>query len=117
VTRDDVKDVTFYAGASGRIPELVIGVHYELYDGLPAMRKWVSVHHTGKVGAATSTTETVDTLAMELLRSPNWAPERMTVDVVQCNNPTPNDQQVPPDRSGVRSAEPVSIALQLLPGT
>ena len=68
-------------------------VHYELYDGLPTLRKWVSVHNIGAAAAPV----VVSTLVMELLRAPNFAPERMTVITQQANNPTPFDQQVKPE--------------------
>jgi hypothetical protein len=36
---------------------------------------------------------------MELLRAPNFAPERMTVIPMGANNPVPLDQQVKPETS------------------
>lgn len=102
------KQIAFYAAVPSPPLPLEVGVHYEMYDGLPALRKWVTVHHTGGAGDSSTSTKTasssssflsvtVDTLNMELLRAPNFAPERMTVQRVQANNPTPFDQQVAPD--------------------
>ena len=70
----------------------IVTVHYEMYDGLPVLRKWVSVAVPAG-GAAAS----VDALTIDLLRAPNFAPERMTVDTVHANNPTPFGQQTVPE--------------------
>ena len=67
---------------------VVVCVHFELYDDLPVLRKWVSVHHEG------SGKVVVDSLFYEFLRAPNGAPERMTVQLEQANNPFPLDDQV-----------------------
>ena len=72
----------------------VVTVHYEMYDGLPMLRKWVSVA-AAPGGAAVS----VDALTMDMLRAPNFAPERMTVETVHANNPTPAGQQTVPEPS------------------
>ena len=56
------------------------------------LRKWVSVAAPAG-GAAAS----VDALTIDLLRAPNFAPERMTVDTVHANNPTPFGQQTVPE--------------------
>ena len=66
--------------------------HYEMYDGLPVMRKWLSVS-VGVGGGAL----VVSDLMLELLRAPNEAPERMTVITVEANNPTPWSQQTVPE--------------------
>jgi hypothetical protein len=72
----------------------LVNVHYEMYDGIPALRKWLTVTvGTGK-GAAKSVL--VDTVLNEILRAPNFAPDQMTVLQVQANNPTPATQQVVP---------------------
>mmetsp|Transcript_34143 Transcript_34143/g.102956 ORF Transcript_34143/g.102956 Transcript_34143/m.102956 type:complete len:948 (-) Transcript_34143:12-2855(-) len=73
---------------------VTVTVHYELYTGLPTFRKWVSVKYDAESAASAVT---VSSLVMELLRAPNFAPERMTVITQQANNPTPFDQQVKPE--------------------
>ena len=62
-------------------------------DGLPALRKTVSVHNPYYAKHAV----TVDHMTMEMLRAPNWAPDRMTVELEGAANPTPYDQQIPPN--------------------
>ena len=69
-------------------------VHYEIYDGLPALRKWVEVRQ----GAA-SPALVVDDLVIEQFRAPNFVPEQMSVLLIQPNNPTPADDQVVPSPS------------------
>jgi hypothetical protein len=81
------------AAAPASLAGLVVVVHYEMYSGLPTLRKWVTVHNDG----AAATPVIISTLVMELLRAPNFAPERMTVVTQQANNPTPFDQQVKPE--------------------
>lgn len=71
---------------------VVVTLHYEMYDGLPALRKWLTV----RVGPSGPESVTVDTATMELLRSPNWGPELMTVVTQGADNPVPWDQQVVP---------------------
>eukprot|EP00756_Hemistasia_phaeocysticola_P051771 Hpha_TRINITY_DN26949_c0_g1::TRINITY_DN26949_c0_g1_i1::g.24849::m.24849 len=71
-------------------PGAVVLVHYELYDKLPVLRKWVEVKNTGQAQV------TVDTLYYEFLRAPNGAPERMSVLTEQANNPAPWDGQIKP---------------------
>ena len=66
----DPADLRLLAGVAGPPLDVTIGVHYELYDGLPALRKSVSVHNPQRAMAAV----TVDHLVMEMLRAPNWAP-------------------------------------------
>lgn len=82
-------------GGSTTLAGLVVGVHYELYEGLPALRKWVSVHHEGDPAAGAANV-TVDTLNYELLRAPNFAPSHMSCVLQQANNPVPFDEQVVP---------------------
>ena len=72
---------------------VVLTVHFEMYDGLPVLRKWVSVSHEGQNGAKPIV---VNQLNYEMLRSPNFAPERISVVKQQANNPVPFDQQVKP---------------------
>lgn len=89
-------DVNFVppAGAPQALTGFVVTVHYEMFDGLPALRKWVSVSMEAPLA---SKSVTVDSLVMELLRAPNWAPEMMTIVADQANNPAPFSQQVKPD--------------------
>ena len=82
--------------SSSLFKDVVVTVHYEMYDGLPTYRKWVSVANHGS-----SSSIIVETLYYEFLRSPNWAPEHMTVLRQQANNPTPFDQQVRPDHARI----------------
>ena len=63
-------------------------VHYEMYDGMPVLRKWVEV---GIVSGKHSVS--IDSLVYEMLRSPNFAPERMSVILQQYNNPLPSGDQ------------------------
>ena len=65
-------------------------VHYEMYNGVSAYRKWVEVIATGE------TSIVVDTLTYELLRAPNFAPEQLSVVKIQANNPVPFDAQIVP---------------------
>jgi len=80
--------------------DTTVTVHYEMYDGLPLLRKWVSVAQRGGAAAAV----TVDALTTDLLRAPNFAPNAMTVQVVQPANPTPFDQQTRPEPPAVAGA-------------
>jgi len=72
----------------------VITVNYEMYDGLPVLRKWLSA----AVGTNPGDTQSVvvNTVINEILRAPNFAPEMMTIHEVQANNPTPFSEQVVP---------------------
>jgi hypothetical protein len=72
--------------------DTVITLHYEIYDGLPALRKWVTVRQ-----GAESSPITIDSLMIEILRAPNFAPDQMTVFQIEPNNPTPFAQQTVPD--------------------
>ena len=54
-----------------------ITVHYEMYDGIPVLRKWISVNTEGPG------TVMVNTLVYEMLRAPNFAPERLSLVVQQ----------------------------------
>jgi hypothetical protein len=71
-----------------------VAVHYEIYDGLPVLKKWVTVNVTAPAAAVT-----IDNLYIEHLRSPNFAPEQVSVIQIQPNNPTPFSQQIVPDPS------------------
>ena len=79
------------AGAPAALANVVVSVHYEVYDGLPVLRKWVTVEH---LAGSASPPVVVETLDYELLRVPNWAPSRMTVLGKNADN-YPNDQQIP----------------------
>lgn len=70
---------------------VIVTVHYEMYDGLSSLRKWVSVSNGGNASV------TVDALTTDMLRAPNFAPNAMTIETIQANNPTPADQQTVPD--------------------
>jgi hypothetical protein len=73
----------------------LVGVNYEIYDGLPALKKWVTVRTGTTPGAVQSVV--VDQVANENLRAPNFAPDQMTVLEVMADNPTPATQQVVPE--------------------
>ena len=68
-------------------------VHYEMYDGLPALRKWVEVRQ----GAGSPHAVLLDDMVIEQLRAPNFVPDQVSVLQVQPNNPTPFDDQVKPE--------------------
>lgn len=72
----------------------LVSVHYEVIDGLPLLRKWLSVAAGSGPGDAAAVL--VDAVVNEELRAPNFAPDQMTVLEVQANNPTPATQQVVP---------------------
>ena len=72
--------------------DTTVVIHYEIYDGLPALRKWVEVRQ----GAASPAAVVVDDLVIEQFRAPNFVPDQMSVLLVQPNNPTPFDDQVVP---------------------
>ena len=120
------------AGAPAALRGIVATVHYEMYDGLATLRKWVSVvNHAsrtkpgirdggkdqldGKDEGSRSVGEVVivETLHYELLRAPNWAPEYMTVMRQQANNPTPFDQQVPVPDEKHGQAPPIGATFTL----
>jgi hypothetical protein len=73
---------------------VVIAVHFEMYDGLPVLRKFVAVHNDG---APAAPPVEVQALRYEQLRVPNWAPGRMSVHIPEASNPTPFDDTVKPD--------------------
>eukprot|EP01062_Namystynia_karyoxenos_P010762 TRINITY_DN13830_c0_g1_i2.p1 TRINITY_DN13830_c0_g1~~TRINITY_DN13830_c0_g1_i2.p1 ORF type:complete len:583 (+),score=65.77 TRINITY_DN13830_c0_g1_i2:85-1749(+) len=81
-----------HAAALGNV---TVTVHYEMYDGMPVLRKWVSITHGGPASAPVLE---LQTLNYELLRAPNFAPEQMSVVLQQANNPVPFDEQVRPFR-------------------
>eukprot|EP00294_Goniomonas_avonlea_P005130 CAMPEP_0114548274 /NCGR_PEP_ID=MMETSP0114-20121206/4894_1 /TAXON_ID=31324 /ORGANISM="Goniomonas sp, Strain m" /LENGTH=871 /DNA_ID=CAMNT_0001732853 /DNA_START=1 /DNA_END=2617 /DNA_ORIENTATION=+ len=83
---------------------IVILVHFEMYDGVAALRKWVSIHHEGSVESSPSVE--VETLVMEILRSPNYAPERITV-IDEDFQPLPSDQQTLPVAQQVARSHPI----------
>lgn len=82
---------------------IVVSVHYEMYDGLPAIRKWVTVSNTAAaadtapIGATAATSGVVvETLHYEFLKTPNWAPEHITILGTSTAN-QPYSQQLQPD--------------------
>ena len=88
------------AGAPAALAKVRVVVHYELYDGLPTFRKWVSVRNGGAGVHRAAGSVTVDSLVMEILRAPNFAPERMSIITQQANNPTSmlgGDAEVKPE--------------------
>jgi len=84
-------DCYFRSDTNG-LPGIDVAVHYELYDGLPVLKKWITVKVSPPADPII-----VDNLYMEHLRSPNFAPEAITVFQIQPNNPTPFSQQIVPD--------------------
>ena len=82
-------DVFLKMGPSSA-PNATVSLHYQIYDGLAVLHKWITV----------STSEgnvEVDNLFFEYLRAPNFAPEQMTVFQIQPDNPTPFSQQIKPE--------------------
>ena len=69
-----------------------VAVHYELYDGLPVYKKWISV--TSTAGGASVV---VDDVLIDLMRAPNFAPEQVTAFLIEPENPAPFSQQIVPD--------------------
>ena len=67
-------------------------VHYELYDGLPVYKKWVTVST-----AVTGTSVVVDDVLIDLMRAPNFAPEQVMSFLIEPQNPAPFSQQIVPD--------------------
>lgn len=53
----------FFASPDGvdAVKDVVVAVHYEMYDGLPVISKWISVHNNG------STPLTIDSFNAEIL--------------------------------------------------
>jgi hypothetical protein len=88
------------SSAAGALAGTTVVVNYEMYDGVPLLRKWLSV----AVAASASAPAVFDTGTIEILRSPNYAPSQVTVIQVQANNPTPFFQQTVPDYARVASA-------------
>ena len=82
----------YYRGGAQLAPNTSVAVHYEMYDGLPVIHKYVTVSQSS--GAAV-----VDDVFIELLRAPNFGPEAITVFQLQPSNPTPYSQQVVPQSS------------------
>ncbi|MCW3101118.1 MAG: hypothetical protein JWL77_6736 [Chthonomonadaceae bacterium] len=50
-----------FAPPVGKLPGLTLAVHYELYDGLPLLAKWLTIENNG------TTPVTLDTLTTEIL--------------------------------------------------
>ena len=86
-------DIYLRAGPALAAKNATVDVHYELYDGLPVIKKWLAVRVGGAAGVV------VDDVLVEYLRAPNFAPEQITVFQVQANNPTPFSQLLVPERS------------------
>lgn len=76
--------------------DVQLDLHYEIYDCLPVLRKWVTITVPSSPSPAASSPILVSSLTLELLRSPNGSPEHLSFLVDNANNPTPNDDQVPP---------------------
>eukprot|EP00039_Didymoeca_costata_P012855 m.187247 g.187247 ORF g.187247 m.187247 type:complete len:783 (+) comp15603_c1_seq4:121-2469(+) len=88
--------VAFFAPPEpSNISQMLVAVHYEMYDGIPALRKWVTVHHTG---VPSQPPVVINRLSYELLRAPNFAPGHMSIILQQANNPVPFDEQVVPEQ-------------------
>ena len=81
--------------SSAAAGDVHVTIHYEMYDGLPVLRKWLEVCRVRAASGAAPVV--VDTMAMEILRAPNLAPFRMSIVLEQANNPTPLDDQVVPE--------------------
>lgn len=75
-----------YAPFAGVLPS----IHYEVYDCVPAFRKWIEVDNGNPQPVL------VDAITVELLRAPNGAPEMITTmnDVFAA---PPFDDQIVPD--------------------
>lgn len=84
-------DCYFRSDTDG-IAGIDVSVHYELYDGLPVFKKWLTVQVKAPADPIL-----VDNLFIEHLRAPNFAPEAISVVQIQPNNPTPFSQQIVPD--------------------
>lgn len=69
-----------------------VAVHYELYDGLPVYKKWITV-----TSAAGGASVVVDDVLIDLMRAPNFAPEQVTAFLIEPENPAPFSQQIVPD--------------------
>jgi hypothetical protein len=82
----------YYRSDDAGLPGVDVAVHYELYDGLPVIKKWVTVSVT-----APAQPVAIDALYIEHLRAPNFAPEQIKVVQIQPNNPTPFSEQIVPD--------------------
>ena len=57
---------------------LRVSVHYELYDGVPVMCKWVTVHNNSKMVV---TVDRITTEELALVEHSNWVETREGVDV------------------------------------
>ena len=84
----------FFRSDTAGLAGVDVAVHYELYDGLPVLKKWVTVE-----ARAPAKPVSVDALYIEHLRAPNFAPEHIKVNQIQPNNPTPFSEQIVPDPS------------------
>ena len=84
------------SSSAGAFAGTSVVVNYEMYDGVPLIRKWLSVA-VAAGPSASSPVVVFDTGTIEILRSPNYAPSLVTVIQVQANNPSPFFQQTVPD--------------------
>jgi hypothetical protein len=67
------KSTTGEGSAKSHAPDVVVSVHYELYDGLPAISKWIVVHNKGHEAI------TVDRITEEelaVVEQANWVEYR-----------------------------------------
>ena len=85
---------SFRLGPDPRLAGVDVAVHYEMYDGLPVYKKWVTVSV-----ATEGRSLLVDNVVLDLMRAPNFSPEQVTVFMIEPENPTPTSQQVVPDLS------------------
>jgi hypothetical protein len=87
-------DVYIRAGPTLATKNVTVALHYEVYDGVALIKKWLTVTQ-----AAVSTPVVVSDMTIELLRAPNFAPDQITVFQIVANNPTPFSQQIVPEVS------------------
>ena len=80
----------YYRSNANGAQGLDIAVHYELYDGLPVLKKYVTA-------SSSAGSFVIDDLFVEFLRAPNFAPEQIFVSQIAANNPTPFSQQIVPE--------------------
>ncbi|MCW3054380.1 MAG: hypothetical protein JWN14_3550, partial [Chthonomonadales bacterium] len=64
-----------FAPPTGKLPGLKLAVHYELYDGLPLLAKWLTIENSGTT-SVTLNTLTTEVLAVVEAQSIVGQPER-----------------------------------------
>jgi len=64
-----------FAPPTGKLPGLKLAVHYELYDGLPLLAKWLTIENSG-TASVTLNTLTTEILAVVEAQSIVGQPER-----------------------------------------